>query len=63
MSRAKWINNEILKESTVSHLNVFNGNNDLSLDKKAEKEYYSHPAVLIINETFTQRIQSPLRQV
>lgn len=55
MSRAKWINNEISKESTVSHLNVFNDNNDLRLDKKAEKEYHSHPAVFIINETFLWR--------
>lgn len=26
-------------KSTISHLNVFNDNNDLRLDKKAGKEY------------------------
>lgn len=51
------------RESIISHLNVFNDDNDLRLDKKAEKEYYSHPAVFIINETFLWRISSPLRQV
>ena len=50
-------------KSTISHLNVFNDNNDLRLDKKAGNEYYSHPAVFIRNETFPWRIQSPLKQV
>jgi hypothetical protein len=41
---------------TVFHLTVFNDNNGLRFDKRTEKEYYSHPAVFIINETFPCRM-------
>lgn len=37
------------RKSTISHLNVFNDNNDLGLDKKVEKKI-THSAVFIINE-------------
>ena len=63
MSRAKWINNTISNEKYNLSLKCFNDNNDLRLDKKAEKEYCSHPAVFIRNETFPWRIQPPLKQV
>ena len=58
----KWINNTISNEKYSLSLKCFNDNNDLRLDKKAEKECYSHPAVFIRNETFPWRIQSPLKQ-
>lgn len=51
------------RKRTISHLNTFNDNHDLRLDKKVEKEYYFHPAVFIINEILLWKIQSPLRQV
>lgn len=50
------------RRSAISHLYVFNANNDLRLDKKAENEYDLHPAAFLINEMFPWRTRPPLRQ-